>query len=204
MVPTFSVQLNSICLTLEKDARRTEIQLFHTSLIIEITLLLYLTVQMATTSPLLRILYVKWFILLSSVIIICSWLYFPIFMWNLFNNYLYAKFGVDTLSTKILRLTENINSGHLNVYLFLIILMFLICLMEVLYATVVQEPLLVTDLRTLDALATYAKAMLELRKWHLNTVKYGQVKRTIVLSTTNWRNNKSFTRHRQSEDGTCE
>jgi hypothetical protein len=34
-----------------------------------------------------------------------------------YNNNLYAKFGVDTLPVKRLRLTGNINSGYFDVYL---------------------------------------------------------------------------------------
>ncbi|KAL4092474.1 hypothetical protein QTP88_026975 [Uroleucon formosanum] len=42
---------------------------------------------------------------------------FPFSFQIYYNNNLYAKFGVDTFSVKSLSLTENINSGHFDVYL---------------------------------------------------------------------------------------
>jgi len=81
-----------ICLKLKKDARRSEIQLLRVSQIIGITLLLCLTIQMVSTFALLRIMFMKWSIIMSRVVIANCLL-------------------------KRLRLTGNINSGHFDVYL---------------------------------------------------------------------------------------
>lgn len=42
---------------------------------------------------------------------------FPFLFEMYYNNNLYTQFGVNTFPVKILRLIENINNGHSNVYL---------------------------------------------------------------------------------------